>query len=45
MDEVIDGMAFYDHRRFHSTLGQVSPMQFELSWLAAKPKKVAQFTG
>ena len=28
MDEVIDWMTFYNHRRIHSTLGYVSPMQF-----------------
>ena len=36
MDEVIDWMTFYNHRRIHSTLGYVSPMQFEKSWHAAK---------
>ena len=32
MDEVIDWMTFYNHRSIHSTLGYVSPMQFERSW-------------
>ena len=32
VDEVIDWMTFYNHRRIHSTLGYVSPMQFERSW-------------
>jgi len=41
MDEVIDWMTFYNHRRIHSTLGYVSPMQFERSWLAAQLRKVA----
>ena len=34
MDKVIDWMTFYNHRRLHSTLGYVSPMQFESEWLA-----------
>jgi Integrase core domain len=29
MDEVIDWLSFYNHSRLHSTLGYVSPMQFE----------------
>jgi putative transposase len=29
MDEVIDWLAFYNHRRLHSTLGYVSPRQYE----------------
>ena len=41
MDEVIDWMTFYNHRRIHSTLGYVSPMQFEKSWLAAQLRKAA----
>jgi putative transposase len=41
MDEVIDWMTFYNHRRLHSTLGYISPMQFEKSWYAAQQKKVA----
>ena len=41
MDEVIDWMTFYNHRRIHSTLGYVSPMQFERSWLAAQLRKAA----
>ena len=41
MDEVIDWMTFYNHRRIHSTLGYVSPMQFERSWQAAQLRKAA----
>ncbi|MSQ60016.1 MAG: IS3 family transposase, partial [Betaproteobacteria bacterium] len=41
MDEVIDWMTFYNHRRLHSTLGCVSPMQFEQNWHAAQFKKAA----
>ena len=41
MDEVIDWMTFYNHKRLHSTLGYVSPMQFEQSWYAAQLKKAA----
>ena len=41
MDEVIDWMTFYNHRRIHSTLGYVSPMQFEKSWYAAQLLKAA----
>ena len=41
MDEVIDWLTFYNHRRLHSTLGYISPMQFEKNWLAAQLKKAA----
>ena len=41
MDEVIDWMSFYNHRRLHSTLAYVSPMQFEKHWLADQEKRVA----
>lgn len=39
MDEAIDRLTFYSHRRLHSTLGYVSPMQFENRWFAAQLKK------
>jgi transposase InsO family protein len=36
MDEVIDWLTFYNHRRLHSTLDYVSPMTFEQRWIAAQ---------
>ena len=41
MDEVIDWMAFYNHRRLHSTLRYVSPRQYEERWVAAQLNKAA----
>ncbi len=41
MDVVLDWMAFYNHRRLHSTLGYLSPMQCEERWHAAQRKKAA----
>jgi transposase InsO family protein len=41
MDEVIDWLTYYNHRRLHSTLNYISPMQFEKNWFAAQLKKVA----
>jgi len=41
MDEVIDWLSFYNHRRLHSSLGYISPMQFERAWLAAQEKQAA----
>lgn len=32
MDAVLNWMAFYNHSRLHSSLGYVSPMQFEQRW-------------
>ncbi len=36
MDEVMDWINFYNHKRLHSTLGYVSPMTFEQRWTAAQ---------
>ena len=41
MDEVIDWLTFYNHRCLYSTLGYVSPMQFERTWLAAQTRQAA----
>jgi transposase InsO family protein len=41
MDEVIDWLSFYNQARLHSTLGYVSPMQFEQDWYATLNKRVA----
>ena len=41
IDEVIDWLTFYNHRRLHSTLGYISPMQFEKNWFAAQLKDAA----
>ena len=29
MDEVVDWLKFYNHKRLHSTLDNISPMTFE----------------
>ena len=41
MDEVIDWLTFYNHRRLHSTLGYISPMKYEENWRAGQAKKAA----
>ena len=41
MDAVLEWMAFYNHRRLHSSLGYLSPMQFEQRWHAAQQMKAA----
>ena len=38
---VMDWMAFYNHRRLHSTLDYLSPMQYEQRWYEAQRKKAA----
>ena len=35
---VMDWMAFYNHRRLHSSLGYLSPMQYEQRWYEAQRK-------
>lgn len=45
MDEVNDWMTFYNRRRIQSTLGYVSPMQYEKSWHAAQLLKAAYLNG
>ena len=37
----MDWMAFYNHRRLHSSLGYLSPMQYEKCWYEAQRKKAA----
>ena len=41
MDEIIDWLTFYNHRRLHSTLDYVSPMRFEKNWHAAQQDRAA----
>jgi putative transposase len=41
MDAVLNWMAFYNHRRLHSSLGYLSPMQYERRWHAAQHRKAA----
>ena len=41
MDEVIDWLMYYNHRRRHSTLGYLSPMQFEKHWFEAQLQNAA----
>ena len=38
---VMDWIAFYNHSRLHSSLGYVSPMQFEQRWFTAQRKNAA----
>ena len=41
MDEIMDWLTFYNHRRLHSTLGYLSPMQFQRKWLADQQRQAA----
>ncbi len=41
MDAVLNWMVFYNHRRLHSTLGYLSPLQYEQRWYEAQRKKTA----
>jgi len=36
MDEVMNWISFYNYKRLHSTLGYVSPMEFERRWHATR---------
>jgi len=45
IDLVLDWMVFYNHRRLHSSLGYLSPMQYEQRWYEAQRKKAAQTMG
>jgi putative transposase len=40
-NEVMDWLHFYNSTRLHSTLNNVSPMQFEEQWQAARPQRAA----
>jgi len=41
MDEIIDWLTFYNHRRLYSTLGYISPMKYEENWDAGQAKQAA----
>lgn len=41
MDEVIDGLMFYNHRRLHAKPGCISPMKSEECWRMGQAKRAA----
>ena len=41
MDEVVAWLTFYNYRRLHSSLGYLSPVQYEQRWHAAQHKNAA----
>lgn len=38
---IMNWMAFYNHRRLHSSLGYLSPMQYDKRWNEVQRKKAA----
>lgn len=36
---ILDWIALYNHTRLHSSLGYLSPMQYEQRWIAAQSTK------
>lgn len=38
---IMNWMVFYNYRRLHSSLGYLSPMQYEQRWHEAQRKKAA----
>ena len=40
-DEIVAWLLWYNRTRLHSTLGYVSPMQFEDNWLADQPRQAS----
>ena len=40
-EAILDWMALYNHTRLHSSLGYLSPMQYEQRWMAAQRKEAA----
>jgi hypothetical protein len=43
MDEVIDWLTFYNHRRLHSTMGYISPMRGQSSAARRQPPPLSGF--